>query len=228
MPRGKQSKGKCAYCGQEITTKSKVTKHLSACPKHQAIIEKAELKRVGSETLYHLRVQDAWQSEFWLDLEMRGSATLRDLDGYLRAIWLECCGHMSRFSTGGWRREEISKKRRADEVFQPGIELTHIYDFGTSSETLIKVVGTREGKPTILRPIALMARNLMPEAQCIACKQPAAWLCMECIIEEEVWGTLCDEHTPTHPHNNYGEPIRLVNSPRLGMCGYEGPAEPPY
>ena len=227
MPRGKQSKGKCAYCEQEIT-KNVVAKHLSACPKHQAIIEKAERKKVGSETLYHLRVQDAWQNEFWLDLEMRGSATLKDLDNYLLAIWLECCGHMSQFSVGGWRGEEISMKRRAEEVFQPGIELTHIYDFGTSSETLIKVVETRKGKPTTPRPIALMARNLMPEAKCIECKQLAAWLCMECLIEEEVLGTLCDEHAKTHPHDNYGEPIGLVNSPRLGMCGYDGPAEPPY
>ena len=227
MPRGKQSKGECTSCGQEIT-KSGVTKHLSACPKHQAILQKAERQRVGSEVLYHLRVQDAWRNEFWLDLAMRGSATLKDLDDYLRAIWLECCGHLSRFSVGGWRGEEISKRRRADEVFEPGIQLTHIYDFGTSSETLLKVVGTREGKPTTSRPIALMTRNLMPEAKCIECEQPAVWLCTECLIEEEIWGALCDEHAQTHPHNNYGEPIRLVNSPRLGMCGYEGPAEPPY
>lgn len=227
MPRGKQPKGKCAYCGQEIT-KNGVTKHLSTCPRRQAIVEKAEHKRVNRETLYHLRVQDAWRSEFWLDLEMRGSGTLKDLDGYLRAIWLECCGHMSRFSVGSWRGAEIPKKQRADKIFRPGIDLTHIYDFGTSSETLIKVVRRREGRPTTPRPIALMARNLMPEAQCIECGQAAAWLCIECLIEEEVWGTLCDRHAQTHPHDDYGKPIALVNSPRLGMCGYEGPAEPPY
>ena len=227
MPRGNQSKGKCAYCGQEMI-KSKMVKHLTTCPERQELMTQAERKKVGSETLYHLRIQDAWQSQFWLDLEMRGSGTLKDLDGYLRAIWLECCGHMSRFSIGGWQGKEIPKKRHADEVFQPGIELTHIYDFGTSSETLIKVVGIREGKPTNSRPISLMARNLMPECECIECKQPAAWLCMECLIEDEVWGTLCDEHAETHPHGNYGEPVPLVNSPRLGLCGYQGPAEPPY
>jgi hypothetical protein len=227
MPRVQQSKGKCAYCGQE-KTKGVMTKHLSACPEHQSLIEKAERNKADSETLYHLRVQDAWRKEFWLDLEMRGSATLKDLDSYLRAIWLECCGHLSQFSLGGWRGEEISMKRKIQEVFQPGVELTHIYDFGTSSETLIKAIGTREGKPTTRRPIALMARNLMPEAHCIECGQPAAWLCNECLIEQEVWGTLCDDHAQSHPHDNYGEPIRLVNSPRLGMCGYDGPAEPPY
>jgi len=85
MPRGKPSKGKCAYCGQEVT-KGGVTKHLSACPKRQAIIEKAERTRDESEALYHLRVQDAWRSEFWLDLEVRGSATLKEVDGYLLKV----------------------------------------------------------------------------------------------------------------------------------------------
>lgn len=227
MPRGKQSNGKCAYCGQE-KIKSQITKHLAACPKRQEVIAKAESQKQNRETLYHLRVQDSWRSEFWLDLEMRGSATLKDLDAYLRAIWLECCGHLSRFSIGGWQGAEIAKKRTAAEIFEPGLELIHIYDFGTSSETLIRVLETREGKPTTSRPVALMARNLMPEAECIKCKQPAAWLCMECLIEKNLWGTLCDEHVKAHPHHNYGEPVRLVNSPRLGMCGYEGPAEPPY
>ena len=227
MPRRKPSRGKCAYCGKEIA-KSAVPKHLSACPDRRATIEKAEEKKGASEMLFHLRVQDAWRGEFWLDLEMRGSATLKALDDYLRAIWLECCDHLSQFSIGAWRGAEISKKRRVDEVFKEGIELTHIYDFGTSSETLIKAVGMRKGKLAGARPIALMARNLMPEAQCIECDQPAARLCMECLIEEEVWGVLCSKHAKTHPHSDYGDPIPLVNSPRLGMCGYEGPAEPPY
>jgi len=227
MPRGPQSKGKCAYCGQE-TTKSGMTKHLSACPQRRAIIEQAEGNKGASETLYHLRAQAAYQSEFWLDLEMRGSAKLADLDRYLRAIWLECCGHLSQFSLGNRRGEEISQDRKAKAVFDTAVQLTHLYDFGTTSETLIKVVGARHGKPTTKHPIALMARNLMPEAKCIECDKPAAWLCTECLIEENVWGTLCDKHAKTHPHDNYGEPIRLVNSPRLGLCGYDGPAQPPY
>lgn len=73
-----------------------------------------------------------------------------------------------------------------------------------------------------------MARNTLPEDQCIECGQRATHLCTECLIEADTWGTLCDEHTQTHPHDNYGEPMPLVNSPRLGMCGYDGPAEPPY
>jgi hypothetical protein len=48
-----------------------------------------------------------------------------------------------------------------ESVLKIGAELTHIYDFGTSSETLIKVVGMREGKPTNAHPITLMARNIL-------------------------------------------------------------------
>ena len=89
-------------------------------------------------------------------------------------------------------------------------------------------MSVREGKPTTAKPLALMARNRMPEAKCIECDRPAKWLCQECLIEENKWGVLCDKHKKTHPHKNYDEPTRLVNSPRLGTCGYTGPADPPY
>ena len=227
MPRGKQSRGQCTLCGYE-TTKGSMVKHMAACPQRQAQITHAEQTKRKPETLYHLRVQDAYNSNFWLDVEVRGSATLKDIDAYLRAIWLECCGHLSQFSVGGWQGTEIAKSRRVDAIFQRAVELTHIYDFGTSSETRIKAISQRTGVPLSARPMVLMARNLMPEATCIACGQPATQLCMECLIEEQVSGTLCEQHAGTHPHEDYGELIALVNSPRLGMCGYTGPAEPPY
>lgn len=227
MSRGKQSKARCTYCGQGFV-KGRMAKHLSSCPQRQEAISKAERKNVRSEKLYYLRVQDAWASPFWLDLEANGSATLKDVDSYLRAIWLECCGHLSRFSVGGWGGDEIDMSRRVEQVFGSSVELTHIYDFGTSSETLIKAIEIRTGKPTTRHPIALMARNEMPDMKCEECDESASWLCNECIYDEEKAGTLCDRHVKTHPHESYGEPLPIVNSPRVGMCGYEGPAEPPY
>lgn len=227
MPDRKQLKGKCAYCAEGIV-KSGAAKHLAGCGQRRKIITKADGGKGENETMYYLRVEADGAGQFWLDLEMRGSATFKDLDGYLRAIWLECCGHMSKFSIGGWGSGEIPKTRYANEVFKPGANLTHIYDFGTSSITLIKVVNAREGKPATRHPIALMMRNLPPEYECIVCKKPAVRLCTQCLIEEEVWGVLCDEHAKTHPHDAYDKPAKMVNSPRVGMCGYDGPAEPPY
>jgi hypothetical protein len=227
MSRGKRSQGQCLYCSQEMAG-SGMVKHLSACQERQKKIADAEQNNAAKQKLYHLRVQDAWEGTYWLDLEMSGRATLKKLDDYLRAIWLECCGHLSRFSIDGWRGQEIPMRIRADQIFELDEILTHIYDFGTSSETLIKVVAVREGASTTKHPIALMARNLQPSAECMECGKSAAWLCIECVYEDNASGFLCDAHVKKHPHNNYGEPFPIVNSPRLGMCGYTGPADPPY
>ncbi len=224
MSLRKQTKGICAYCGKEIA-KSGINKHLAACDKWKDAAINSGRKNSAQETLYHLRIQAAGLPEFWLDLEMRGSARLQELDDYLRAIWLECCGHMSQFLDHG---NELSMKKRIRDILELGSELKHLYDFGTTSETLVKVVGKREGKPVTSHPITLLVRNIMPASECIECGQPATMLCSECLIEEGIWGTLCDKHAKNHPHDEYGDPIPLVNSPRLGMCGYDGPAEPPY
>lgn len=222
-----QSRGICLYCGAEFT-KQGASKHLAACAGRRAIIEKAESSKAAAEPLLHLRVRGAYFKEFWLDIEMRGSATLGDLDSYLRAIWLECCGHLSQFSFGGWRGDELSMGIKAASVFQTDAELTHLYDFGTTSETLIKPVGARTGKPTTKHPIVLMARNLPPTVECMTCGEPAKWFCSECQIEHDETGFLCDTHEAEHPHDDYGGTAPLVNSPRVGMCGYSGPANPPY
>jgi hypothetical protein len=227
MPRRPENLGTCAYCG-EIITKRGVSKHLDKCPKRQEALEIAAASSRPVETLWHLRVQDAYDKDFWLDLEMTGSASLDKLDKYLRAIWLECCDHLSQFTIGGWGGMEVGKARKADSIFEPGLVLRHLYDFGTTSETDIKVVGLRKGQATSKHPIGLLARNQMPPAVCQECGQPAKWLCIECLYEENKTGQLCDEHVEEHPHENYGEPMPLFNSPRSGMCGYEGPAEPPY
>jgi hypothetical protein len=227
MSPGKQSRGTCAFCGREMA-KGGLTRHLKACPERKAAIAAADAEKGWTQKIYHLQVRDAWSSDFWLHLEMRGRATLADLDRYLRAIWLECCGHLSMFTTGGWGGKELNMGRWIEKVLEPGVELEHIYDFGTSSHTLVKALDARRGKPLTDNPIYLMARNNQPEVFCIECGRPATRLCMECFYESDGPGWLCDEHAEDHPHEDYGLPMPVVNSPRLGMCGYSGPAEPPY
>jgi hypothetical protein len=116
MPRKPQSRGKCQYCGEEIT-KSGMTGHLTQFDKRTQAIQTANASKQPVEILWRLRVQDVYGKDFWLDLEMRGPATLEKLDSYLRAIWLECCGHLSKFTIGGWQGYDVGKARTADEVF---------------------------------------------------------------------------------------------------------------
>jgi hypothetical protein len=226
MPRSPESRGTCSFCG-EIVTKRGVEKHLEKCPKWLEQLRAAESSARPLETIWHLRIQDAHSKDYWLELEMSGSAALDKLDKYLRAIWLECCGHLSKFTIGGWGGTDVGKARKADTIFQEGITLRHLYDYGTTSETDIRVLGARTGKMTSKYPITLLARNIQPEAICQVCGQPANSLCIECLYKGQT-GYLCEEHAVDHPHHDYGEPMGVYNSPRMGMCGYDGPAEPPY
>lgn len=227
MSQSAKTEGACAFCGRHAT-RGGMSRHLQACPARNAAIQAADADGGERETLFHLQLRDAAGGDFWLHLEMRGSATLKTLDDYLRAIWLECCGHLSRFSRGGpGRGAELGMKRRAHDVLHEGSELVHEYDFGSTTMTTIKVVALREGRPLDRHPIKRMARNDMPAFVCAECGAPGARLCMECMYEE-MNPVLCEAHAATHPHDEYGEPMPLVNSPRVGVCGYEGPAEPPY
>ena len=72
-----------------------------------------------------------------------------------------------------------------------------------------------------------MALNSRPEENYMECGQATTKPCPECLYEEEKWGTLCEEHAGEHTHDEYGEPLDLV-PPRLELCDYTGPAEPPY
>lgn len=86
----------------------------------------------------------------------------------------------------------------------------------------------RQGKPLTKHPAYLMARNDMPQATCADCDAEAGWYCMDCLVKQGEWINLCAAHLSKHIHDEYGGPLPLINSPWLGMCGYDGPAEPPY
>lgn len=240
MGRRKQTRGSCVFCGREMT-KSGLTKHLQSCEARVAAQAEVNNQRGRNQQIFHLQILDAYTGSFWLHLEMKGSATLEELDGYLRAIWLECCGHLSAFTIPPYRftqlfddgfsiGDEKSMNVQVQKIFTPGMNIPYEYDFGTTSELVINVLDVREGKPHTKRPIFLMARNQMPQIPCMVCGEQATLICLDCLYEVDGPCELCDAHWETHEHDseNYGGPMPLVNSPRTGMCGYEGPAEPPY
>ncbi len=232
----KQSRGTCTFCSKEMT-KGGLTRHLSSCSKRKDATGDATGR---PETIYHLVVSDAYSPMFWLHLEMRDSAELTHLDHYLRTIWLECCGHLSAFTIGevqytqifddgfdGWIEQkpmDIAVKK----LFNKGMTIPYEYDFGSTSALKIEIKGERKGAPLSEHPIYLMARNNMPDVLCMVCGQPATYLCMECVYEDEEPGLLCEKHADEHPHEDYGEPHALLNSPRVGVCGKIMSDEPPY
>lgn len=229
MARGKATHGECTFCGRKFTGTG-MARHLAACPRRLEAVEKAGQRGGPPENLYHLYVRDGYDGTYWLHLEMRGKAAMDHLDRYLRAIWLECCDHLSRFYLGRrpWAGRNVPFRVSAAQVFSRYTEVGHVYDIGTETRTVIRAVSVREGRPLSKRPIFLMARNHAPQYKCSKCDQPAAYFCVECVHELFEQGVLCRKHAASHPHDDYGEPLPIVNSPRLGRCAYSGPAEPPY
>ncbi|MCC7347317.1 MAG: hypothetical protein IT538_07945 [Variibacter sp.] len=93
------------------------------------------------------------------------------------------------------------------------------YDFGSTTELALKVVGVRE-QGTEKGNVMLLALNDMPETVCDQCGAcPATQICTDCEWSGKGW--LCDDCAAAH---ECGEDMFLpvVNSPRTGVCGYAG------
>ena len=218
------SKGECRFC-HKIFSGRGIGKHLSACGVKK---EKDETLNRGKNKgyIYHLTIS-TWRL-YWLHIEMEGTATLLDLDDFLRGIWLECCGHLSQFTIHGvryssyeeqddfWGDAPKSMNIPLMDVLSLKDKFEHEYDFGTTTELALRVLSIRKG--AIDETIRILARNHPPVFVCENCKKIATLICQACLED------YCDDCIKKHEcGEDYVMPI--VNSPRTGVCGYVGPFE---
>lgn len=202
-------------------------RHVDKCRERKAF---GKMTKNPKARLFHIVVQGRYAPEYWMHLEVVANTKLKNLDSFLRDIWLECCGHLSAFTIGGRRYvsdmaeseyEEKSMNVKIGSVLGPGMSFIHEYDFGTTTELALKVLSEREGEP-MNKSIQIMARNDPPLIVCSVCGKAATQVCAQCIYEGKGW--LCDKCASEH---ECGEEMLLpvVNSPRVGMCGYTGDGE---
>jgi hypothetical protein len=110
------STGICAFCEGEFD-KSKMSQHLRHCKQRAAKLKAEESEpSQNKETIFHLVVEGRYRPQYWMHLEMPASATLQDLDDFLRDIWLECCGHLSDFEFEGARY--VSHPEYEDDIVE--------------------------------------------------------------------------------------------------------------
>jgi len=216
-----QTRGTCCFCERALT-KAGLARHLGACRQKKP----GDAVSGPRKSFYHIAVQGRYLPDYWMHLEVRADATLLDLDAFLRDTWLECCGHLSAFTIDDaqhmpmadeWLDSE-SMDFALEEVLEPGMTFRHEYDFGTTTELSLKVIAEWQGKPR-RDPVRILARNDAPVIDCDYCGKPATQLCTECMYEGR--GALCEDCAGDH---ECGEEMLLpvVNSPRVGMCGYTG------
>ena len=224
-----RSKGGCKYCGKEYT-KAAMMKHLTTCADRKASWEKdaSGEKQAG---YFSLAIEGTYLKDYWLMIEIRDDATLKNLDQFLREIWLECCGHLSDFRINGvlydvepqksmgWGLPKKGMNCKLKSVLETGMVFEHEYDFGSTTELTIRVFDHREGGMQKDK-IKIMARNRPIEWICSECGEKAATVvCTECLDEDS--GFFCDDCKKDHDCDEEML-MRICNSPRFGVCGYEG------
>ena len=216
--------GQCAACGEK-TTARKMRGHILG---HLA-------GRSGRDARL-VKVTGSGGAKYWLYARVGKKAKLEDLDGLLRSTWVECCNHLSTFRGGEVSYDYMpddmmggkpkSMKVGAVAALDRHESLEYEYDFGTPTFLAVKLVCPCSGAG-MKQPVELAARNEDIPFDCSGCgkKGAATQLCTECMWADEEC-LLCDKCVEDHEHD--GEPadetsfLPVVNSPRMGMCGYCG------
>lgn len=225
--------GTCALCEASGIPKRSITKHLTQCPKRA-------IDLAGHKRALHLMAWFPYDPRYWIHFEALESVDLRMLDAFLRDLWLECCGHMSAFTIAqqryiapsqGVMREygDRSMDVPLKDILLPGMRFLHEYDFGSTTELMLEVVAHNAAQAKPGSAVQLLARNDPLDFRCRVCKHPAATICLECQeeaeepedIEQIYYCDQCIENRTEHTHDDESLRLPIVNSPRMGVCGYE-------
>jgi hypothetical protein len=199
-----KSTGNCYLCGANLG-KNAMKTHLF----------KLHGDDEGGQECSLLKIEGVYDKDYWLYADIPMDKTLKALDSFLRKIWLECCGHMSAFSFSGHVEAGMSRKLGN---FAIGAKLFHEYDFGTTTETVITIMGITKRKPQ-KETVRLLARNVPPVFQCADCGKTAEYISREYTDSNEPL-FYCEECRDKNEDGEYMLPV--TNSPRMGECGYEG------
>jgi len=224
----KRTKGTCKYCGK-VYTKTHMVKHILACNQRQKAIVVTENEKKAC--CFLLLISGTYRSQYWLVVDVKDTITLKDLDQFLRDIWLECCGHLSGFNIEGITYEShpeaymgygikaMGMDNKLIKVIEPGMSFQHEYDYGSTTTLTITVLDHYKA-PAKREKVTVLSRNHPVQYVCDECEEKTAtMICMECAYEG--YGFLCDDCQEGH---ECGEEMlsHLYNSPRSGVCGYEG------
>lgn len=238
------SEGKCLFCSK-LYKKAGINRHLQ---KH--LEQKAIEGRPGKSFLVKVETDKSWGSTpYFLSLWLDGETKMKDLDFFLKRIWLECCGHMSSFinpkersTYGGManffdiddffekgknsmeaQNGEVPMSKKAKVVFEEKLTLDYAYDFG--STTALQITALHEYPVKADQKIVLLSRNEPLALMCSSCgKKPATQICSICSCQEQA--QFCEKCALKHAKqcDDFDEyaAMPIVNSPRMGVCAYAG------
>lgn len=223
-PKTQKINGICALCGSSFS-KSAMKKHLESCIKKHPPAKQTD--SLVPQKRFIILVEGIFLHEYWMYLDVPTNSLLQRLDNFLRDTWVECCRHLSDFAIDGEsyisETDEYFKKDKSmdyimNRILSVGKKFTYRYDFGSSTYLDLKVISEHEVEVEN-SSIVLLARNESPQVLCDSCGKTAAYICRQCGYSGNLW--VCEDCAPDH---ECGEEMLLpvVNSPRVGVCGYTG------
>lgn len=231
-----QTKGFCKYCGKEYT-RSGMLRHLGVCKNRKNELAKETGKRRCR--YFQIIISGKYLKDYWLIIETSENTTLKELDKFIREIWVECCGHLSAFTIHGiqyesypntdrfWGPPSKNMNYRLKDVVDVGDNIFYEYDFGSITELIVNIHSVREGEKRNSE-IVILSRNNPPKIICSNCEQnDAKWVDPQDYYEGvPFWCDQClrEEYGDDENDGYYGPEFLLpiCNSPRMGVCGYEG------
>ena len=118
---------------------------------------------------------------------------------------------------------QVPMSRKIGKALSKAMVLDYEYDFGSTTALTVTVM---DAYPVASdKKIALLSRNEPLKIMCSDCgKLPAVELCTVCMYDEEA--VFCEKCAKKHSKKceefaDYAA-MPVVNSPRMGVCGYEG------
>ena len=107
------------------------------------------------------------------------------------------------------------------KVLKVGQKFSYEYDFGSTTELNLRVILEREGvvqEGEEDDPITILARNEPPIILCKVCGKPATKVAGGYYnVEENAYCNKCARRS-----EDAEMMLPVVNSPRVGVCGYTG------
>ena len=215
-------KGECRVCG---------AKHaVSGMANH---MRKHLTNAFGNPDRFTIRIDQGPSGPFWMYVQVHTEATFGVLDRFLRAVWMECCGHLSEFTV---EDRPAGMRKRLSAILSDGSEFEYRYDMGDTTGLRLIVIGRSariidlggwvrndayfpppmvmgEGK------VRIVALHDAVRYNCEKCGNEASYVCPQCMYDGT--GACCRACAPDH---KCGRDVLLAaaQSPRVGSCGFEG------